>query len=423
LLAGVVGRFRLDINAAEGNADSKSQKLAFLQVLKQRASAQLERLSSNLEILYGGHPDVPAVLKKMLDLFIARGLERPDELKQLDAAREGNPNWFNSNKSVGSAMYVDRHCGTLSNLEKEINYLKLMNVNMLHLMPTIYKAPEKNNDGGYAISDFRSVNPAIGTMDELRELFCTMRKNFISPVMDVTVNHVAEDHAWALAAKAGDPEKLGYFYAMGEAEKNEYEKHLIPFFPDIRPGSFTWNDDTQRFMWTSFMSSQWDLNYSNPKTLLAVADEMTFLLNQGAEVLRLDAVLTLWKEKGTTCTQRPEVQVILEVFNAMSRIAAPGTVLLAEHIDVPENLKRNLGPDKCQMAYNTMPLIHMWDALAHQDASFMAEALRRHANTPEGTALLNMVRTHDVVGFHFDPVSAEKLGIDLSQRWQQLRDF
>jgi amylosucrase len=214
-LAGVVGRFRLDINAAEGNADSKSQKLAFLQVLKQRASAQLERLSSNLEILYGGHPDVPAVLKKMLDLFIARGLERPDELKQLDAAREGNPNWFNSNKSVGSAMYVDRHCGTLSNLEKEINYLKLMNVNMLHLMPTIYKAPEKNNDGGYAISDFRSVNPAIGTMDELRELFCTMRKNFISPVMDVTVNHVAEDHAWALAAKAGDPEKLGYFYAMG----------------------------------------------------------------------------------------------------------------------------------------------------------------------------------------------------------------
>ena len=419
----MIGRFRLDINAAHGTADSKSKQLEQLQVLEQRASAQLERLSSNLEMLYGGRQDVPAVLGKMLEVFITKGLERPDELKQLDAAREGDPNWFSSNKSIGSALYVDRHCGTLSNLEKEIDYLKLMNVSMLHLMPTIYKTPEKDNDGGYAISDFRSVNPAIGTMDELRELFGTMRKKGISPMMDVTVNHVADDHAWAKAAKAGDPEKLGYFFAMGEAEKNEYDKNLAELFPDIRRGSFTWNDDTRHFMWTTFMSSQWDLNYSNPKTLLAMADELMFLLNQGAEALRLDAVRWLWKKEGTSCTELPEVQAILSVFNSMSRIAAPGTVLLAEQMSEPEKLKRNLGADKCQLAYNTMTLIHMWDALANEDASFMAEALSRHANTPEGTAMLNMVRSHDDIGFAFDPASAEKLGIDVPQRHRGLGDF
>lgn len=423
LLAGVIGKFQLDINAADGSADSKSKKLEHLQILEQRASAQMEKLSSNLEALYGGRQDVPAVLGKLLEVFIAKGLERPDELKQLDAARERDPNWFSSNKSIGGALYVDRYCGTLSNLEKEISSFKLMNVNMLHLMPTIYKTPEKDNDGGYAISDFRSVNPAIGTMDELRELFDTMRKRGISPVMDVTVNHVADEHAWAQAAKAGDPEKLGYFFAMSEAEKDEYEKHLGVIFPDIRPGNFTWNEDIGRHIWTTFMSSQWDLNYSNPKTLAAMAGELMFLLNQGAEALRLDAVPWLWKEKGTNCIERPEVQALLGVFNNMAKIAAPGTVLLSEAIREPERLKQNLGPDKCQMAYNSMTLVHMWDALTHEDASFMAEALRRHANVPEGTALLNMVRTHDDINFCFDPGSADKFGIDILERHKGLRDF
>jgi amylosucrase len=210
---------------------------------------------------------------------------------------------------------------------------------------------------------------------------------------------------------------------LGEAEKNEYDQQAVQMFPDIRPSNFTWNEETGHHMWTTFMSSQWDLNYANPKTLIAMAGELMFLLNQGAEILRLDAVAWLWKEKGTKCADLPETRTILKVFNAMSRIAAPGCVFLAEQIDAPETLKQNLGVDKCQMAYNTVPLIHMWDALAHQDASFMAEVLRRHANTPDGTALLNMVRTHDDIGFCFDQASAEKLGIDMPQRDRALEDF
>jgi hypothetical protein len=170
LLAGVIERFRLNLQAAGTTADSQRMQLEHLQVLQQRASAQVERLASNLESLYGGRQDVPAVLEKLLEVFIANGLERPEELRQLDAAREHDPNWFSSNKALGAALYVDRHCGTLHNLEKEISNFELLNVSMLHLMPTIYKTPEKDNDGGYAISDFRTVNPAIGTMDELREL-------------------------------------------------------------------------------------------------------------------------------------------------------------------------------------------------------------------------------------------------------------
>jgi len=422
VLAGVISRFRRDLGTA-GDAVYRSRQIRHLQALELRARAQLPKLTTHLEALYGGRHDVPALLRTLLELAVAKGLERPEELRQLDAAREHDPDWFSSHKRIGAALYVDRHCGTLGKLAQEISYLKLLNVSMLHLMPTVYKTPEKNNDGGYAISDFRSVNPALGTMGELRDLFGALRKNGISPVMDVTVNHVADEHAWARDAKSGDAEKLGYFFAVDAAERDAYDRHVVEIFPDIRPGSFTWNDDIGRYMWTSFMSSQWDLNYGNPATLAAMAGEQIFLLNQGAEVLRMDAVPWLWKEKGTDCKDRPQVQAILGTFNALSRIAAPGTVLLAEAIDRPVRILQNLGTDRCAMAYNTITLAHFWDALAHADASFMAEALKRHGNTPAGTAFLNMVRTHDEIGFFFDEESAQALGIDLDARHRSLSEF
>jgi amylosucrase len=423
-LSRAIGRFRFDISHSMGYpTEDKEKLLRHLADLEHRAIGQLPRIVAGLEQLYGTQNDVPAVLESMLQLLIARGLERPDELKALDEDRAKHPDWFISNKSVGAALYVDRHCTALEGLAKEIDLFKVLNVSMLHLMPTIYKTPEQDNDGGYAISDFRTLNPAIGTMEQLRDLFSRMRKSGISPIMDVTVNHVAHDHAWARAAKQGDADKLGYFFAVNEKERDEYEKHLNVIFPDIRPGNFTWNEEVGRFIWTTFMSSQWDLNYSNPKTLMAMGDELMFLVNQGAEVLRLDAVRWLWKEKGTNCVERPEVQTILGLFNSMMKIAAPGTVLLAEAICEPENLKQNLAPDRCQMAYSTLPLVHLWDALAHEDASFMAEALGRHANTPVGTGLLNLVRTHDDINFCFDPASAAKLGVDVLQRHQRLREF
>ncbi|HET7868111.1 MAG TPA: alpha-amylase family glycosyl hydrolase [Burkholderiaceae bacterium] len=422
MLSHVIGRFRRELHAA-GDAEDRSRQVRHLQALELRAHAQLPKLSAHLEALYGGRRDLPAQLGTLLELAITKGLERPDELRQLDAAREHDPSWFSSHKRIGAALYVDRHCGTLGKLEQEISYLKLLNVSMLHLMPTVYKTPEKNNDGGYAISDFRSVNPAIGTMEELRDLFATFRKNGISPVMDVTVNHVADEHAWARAAQAGDTEKRGYFFALDAAGRDAYEPHLGRVFPDIRRSNFTWNDDTGRYMWTSFMSSQWDLNYANPATLAAMAGEQLFLLNQGAEVLRMDAVPWLWKELGTDCKYRPQVQAILGTFNALCRIAAPGTVLLAEAIHEPERIKRNLGTDRCPMAYNTITLAHLWDALAHADASFMAEVLKRHGNTAPGTSFLNMVRTHDEMGFYFDKESAAALGIDLDTRRRGLGEF
>jgi len=418
-----VGNLELDIINSNTTAEDKAGKLEHLKVLERRSLEQLPMLAMNLKALYGHRNDFNDVLKDILKTFIVAGLERPEELKALDLQRENNPNWLGSNKSIEATLYVDRHCGTLDNLEKEINLFKSLNINILHLMPTIYKLPSGDNDGGYAISDFRTVNPEIGTMDQLRDVFSSMRKQGISPAMDVTINHTAHDHPWAEAAKAGDSDKQGFYFLMDEAEKDEYQPHLPDVFPDIRKGSFTWNSDTNKFVWTTFKSSQWDLNYKNPKVLAAMGDELMFLANQGTEVFRLDAVPCIWKMKGTDCFHQENVPSILRVYNAMAKIAAPGVVFKSESINEPKLAKPYVGPDLCQLGYNAMMPTQLWDALANEDATLLSASLARHMQIPDGRAWVNYTRCHDELAFHFDTDILKERGIDLNQRLTGLRQF
>ncbi len=423
ILKETVGQLESEIRNSNSSASEKTEKLEHLKVLEHRSSGQLQRLTSNLKALYGDRHDFKDVFKRILQTFIAGGLERPSELKELDKQRENNPNWFASNKSIEATLYVDRHCKTLDNLEKEINLFKSLNVNILHLMPTIYKLPAGDNDGGYAISDFRTVDPDIGTMDQLRDVFTSMRKHGISPAMDVTVNHTSHEHPWAEAAKAGDPEKQGFYFLMSEAEKNEYQPNLIDVFPDIRKGSFTWNKDTSKFVWTTFKSSQWDLNYNNPKVLAAMANELMFLANQGAEMLRFDAVPLISKKKGTNCLYQENVPHILQTFNVMQKIAAPGMIFKSEAIDEPKLIKPYVGHDLCQLGYNATLPFHLWDALKHQDSTFLSAALTKHMQTPEGRVWVNYTRCHDELAAKFDSDLAKESGIDRRQRSEELAHF
>ncbi len=102
-----------------------------------------------------------------------------------------------------------------------------------------------------------------------------------------------------------------------------YEATLREIFPDVRPGNFTYRPDVNRWVWTTFYSFQWDLNYSNPVVFRRMGEEMLFLANQGVEILRLDAVAFIWKQLGTVCENLPEAHMLIQAFNALARIAAP----------------------------------------------------------------------------------------------------
>ncbi len=415
--------FKAKIENSIDIESERSKELEHLADLKQRFDTQIERLATNLEELYGNRHDLNDILKPMVQKLITIGLERPEELRELDKKRENDPNWFCSNKAVEATIYVENHCGRLSELAKEIDLFKLLRINILHLMPTIYKTPAGENDGGYAISDYRSLNPEIGTMEEMSDVFAKLRKSGISPALDITINHTSNEHQWAREAMAGDAEKQDYYYLMDEAEKDQYQRHLKDYFPSIRKGSFTWNNELEKFVWTTFKSCQWDLNYSNPKVLMAMAEEMLFLANKGAEVLRLDSVPLIGKKKGTDCLNQGEILPILRVFNAMTKIVAPAVIYKSEAIVPPREAKNYLSPDKCQIAYNPMLMHLMWDALCYQNAKLLARTLTNLGQTPEGSAWVNYIRCHDDIGYNYDRESAQELEIDIDQRQRMMNDF
>ena len=326
--------------------------------------------------------------------------DRSAELKALDDRRDGDPAWFQSQKMLGGVCYVDLFAGNLAGIEASIPYFQELGLTYLHLMPP-FKCPEPHSDGGYAVSSYREVNPKIGTIAELRHLALALRQAGISLVLDFVFNHTSDEHAWAVAAKARDPKFQKYFFIYEDrAEPDAYEKHVREIFPDEHPGAFSQLPDG-RWVWTTFHSYQWDLNYANPDVFSAMAGEMLFIANLGVEFLRMDAVAFIWKRLGTVCENLPEAHTLIRAYNALARIAAPALLFKSEAIVHPDDVLKYISPAECQISYNPLQMALLWNTLATREVNLLQHALEHRHNLPAGTAWVNYVRSHDDIGWTF----------------------
>jgi amylosucrase len=390
---------------------------------KERLHREWERLFADLHQLYGWQYDFFYTLERILNTLVHYWLQRPAELKLLDEKREADPLWFLSENVVGGVLYVDLFSDNLAKLDDHISYFKKLGINYLHLMP-LFAVPKEDNDGGYAVSDYRAINPDIGTMEELRKLASALRNQGISLVLDFVFNHTSDDHMWARKAKAKDPDFLAYYHTFpGRELPDQFQKYLREIFPTIRKGSFTWCEDMKRWVWTTFNSFQWDLNYSNPEVFRAMAEEMLFLANQGVEVLRLDAVAFIWKRLGTNCENQPEAHTIIRAFNAMAKIVAPCLLFKSEAIVHPDEVIRYIHPDECQLSYNPLLMALLWEALATRNVNLLEHSMRNRYPTPSGCTWVNFVRCHDDIGWTFDDQDARNIGIDPVGHRRFLNEF
>jgi amylosucrase len=390
---------------------------------KNRLHREWERLFSHLHDLYGWQYDFHYTLERILRSLIRSWLDRPEELRRLDEAREAEPDWFQSQEMVGIVLYVDLFSDHLAKLKDHIPYFKKLGLTYLHLMP-LFASPHGENDGGYAVSDYRSINPDLGTMAELEELTSVLRHEGISVVLDFVFNHTSDEHVWALNAKAGDPDFMGYYFTFPDRElPDEFQRYLRDIFPEARKGSFTWSEELQRWVWTTFNSYQWDLNYTNAEVFRAMAEEMLFLANRGVEVLRLDAVAFLWKRLGTNCENQPEAHTIIRAFNAMARIVAPALLFKSEAIVHPSEVVRYVHPEECQLSYNPLLMALLWEALATRDVRLLTHSMQGRYRLPAGCAWVNYLRCHDDIGWTFDDEDARSVGIDPASHRRFLNDF
>ena len=313
---------------------------------------------------------------------------------------------------MGGVCYVDLFAGDLDGLRQKIPYFKELGLTYLHLMP-LFRVPDGENDGGYAVSSYREVNPALGTMPELADLAQALRQNGISLVLDLVFNHTSNDHAWALKAIAGEPDYQDYYLMFPDrVMPNDYARHLREIFPDEHPGAFTYFPEVGKWVWTTFHSYQWDLNYANPEVFNRMAEEMLFLANNGVEVLRLDAVAFIWKQTGTNCENLPQAHWIIQAFNAAARIAAPALLFKSEAIVHPDEVALYLHPDECQLSYNPLLMALLWDALATRKTAILSQALRERFRIHPGSAWVNYVRVHDDIGWTFSDEDAARLGVN-----------
>jgi amylosucrase len=362
--------------------------------------------------LYGQHYDFFYHLEQLLRMLARSWLTRPEHLRALDGRREKEPAWFKRPEVIGGVLYVDLFSDNLALLHEHIPYFKELHLSYLHLMP-IFAVPHGENDGGYAVSSYRAVNPDLGTMEQLAELARILGNAGISLALDFVFNHTSDEHEWARRAQAGDLDFQAYYHTFPDRSlPDRYESSLREIFPTMRRGSFTWRSDMQRWVWTTFNSYQWDLNYANPAVFRAMAQEMLFLANTGVEVLRLDAVAFIWKALGTDCENRPEAHLIIQAFNRLARIAAPALLFKSEAIVHPEAVLSYVDPGECQLSYNPQFMALLWEAVATRRVSLLRKAMSRRARLQEGCAWVNYLRCHDDIGWTFDDDDAWAVGLN-----------
>ncbi len=195
-----------------------------------------------------------------------------------------------------------------------------------------------------------------------------------------------------------------------------FSETLPEVFPDMAPGNFTWSAELQGWVWTTFNTYQWDLNYANPAVFEAMFTVMLDLANLGVDILRLDAIAFTWKRLGTNCQNQPEAHLIAQAYRALMAIAAPAVLLKAEAIVAPADLLPYLGAhrlerDECQLAYHNQLMVMVWAALATGDARLATEALAALPPTPPGVSWVTYLRCHDDIGWAVSDAVAGGLGI------------
>ena len=373
--------------------------------MKTNFERRLARHIDELRWLYMELYNNDAMFAELCDNLYRFAEERSTALKKRDLEREADPEWYRSNDLTGMMLYIDNFAGDLEGVRKKLPYIEQTGVNMLHLMPFLDTVPERS-DGGYAVADFRAVRPDLGTMEDLEKLADACHKKGINLCMDFVMNHTSQDHEWAKKARQGDGEYMSrYFFFNNWSIPAEYEKTVPQVFPTTAPGNFTWLDDCQHFVMTSFYPYQWDLNYRNPRVFNEMMYNFLFLANRGMDMIRIDAVPYIWKELGTDCRNLPQVHTIVRMMRMIGEIVCPSVILLGEVVMEPVKVVPYFGTvakPECHLLYNVTTMCTTWHTVATQDTRLLRRQLDIVNSLPKEYVFLNYLRCHDDIGWGLD---------------------
>ena len=374
------------------------------QLFSLRLQRWFQNLFDGLAPVYGHRKDFNEFIQRLIVSMATGYANRPVALKLLDIKRDLQPDWFQHESMLGYVFYVEQFAGKLKDVVQHVDYLEELGASYVHLMK-VMQARDGEDDGGYAVTDYARVDKSLGSNKDLEDVCTALRARGISPCVDLVLNHCAEEHPWAQAARDGDEHYQHYFYMFDDRLlPDAFEQTLPEVFPEFAPGNFTLDEISGKWVWTTFNHFQWDLNWSNPEVFLEIADVMFSLANLGVEVFRLDAVAFMWKRMGTDCQNQEEVFDLMQALRTCSRIATPSVAHKAEAIVGPDDLIRYFGVGRhhgkvSNIAYHNSLMVQYWSSIASRDTTLMTHALSEFPRTPNSIAWATYLRCHDDIGW------------------------
>lgn len=387
---------------------------------------RLKRHHDELRWLYMELYDNGDMFAELCEQMYAYAAERDEDLRILDQEREQNPDWFRGNDMLGMMLYIDNFAGNLKGVRRKLDYLSSCNVNCIHLMPFL-ESPKGRSDGGYAVADFRKVQPELGKMEDLHQLAKECHKKKINLCMDFVMNHTSEDHEWAKKAREGDGEYMSrYFFYEDPEIPRRYDQTVPQVFPTTAPGNFTYLEEMGAYVMTTFYPYQWDLNYRNPRVFNEMMYNFLFLANQGMDIIRIDAVPYIWKELGTKCRNLMQVHTIVRMMRMICEIVCPGVLLLGEVVMEPEKVVPYFGTvekPECHMLYNVTTMATTWHTVATRDVRLLKKQLDIVNSLPKDYTFLNYLRCHDDIGWGLDYDVLREDGIKERPHKKYLNDY
>jgi maltose alpha-D-glucosyltransferase/alpha-amylase len=284
--------------------------------------------------------------------------------------------------------------GDLPGLTSRLDYLQDLGVDALWLLPI---SPSPLRDDGYDVSDYCDVHPDYGTLDDYRTLVAEAHKRGLRVVVELIPNHSSDRHAWFQASR--DPNhrehaKYRDWYVWSDTDAKYRDARII--FVDYEPSNWTYDELRGQYYWHRFFHHQPDLNYEVPEVQRAMMRVLQFWIDQGVDGIRIDAPPYLYEREGTSCENLPETHAYLKRLRALVDAYAPGTMLLSEANQWPEDVRPYFGDgDEMHMNFHfpLMPRIYM--ALARADRTPIEHILARTPPLPGVCQWGTFLRCHD----------------------------
>ena len=281
--------------------------------------------------------------------------------------------------------------GDFDGLAQKLDYLRDLGIDTIWLMPFF---PSPLRDDGYDISDYSSVHPSYGTLDDFKKFLTAAHERQIRVIVEMVLNHTSDQHPWFQESRSSRENPRRDWYVWSETDTRYIGTRII--FLDTEMSNWAWDPISKSYYWHRFFSHQPDLNYDNPTVREQMWTLMKFWLDLGVDGFRLDAVPYLVEREGTSCENLPETHAIIKDFRKRLDVEYPGRMLLAEANQWPADLGPYFGnSDEFHMAFHFPLMPRMFMALKLEDRKPITEILQQTPEIPASCQWALFLRNHD----------------------------